>query len=437
MTEPISSGVRRGYAMGSVATGSFATVPGLLLLPYLTDTLGVAAAVAGAIVFFPKAWDVLFNPIAGRISDRHQSPRGRRRPFLLWGGIALALSFALIFSGPLEPTLVAGLWVFFMFWAAGTAFAFYQVPYVAMPAEITLNYDERTRIMTWRVIVLALAILISGATAPLVVNAVGGTSGYRVMGWYIAVIILIGISGSYFGTRKAPDYGVAPASASFKEQLKIVAVDKNFRTLLATFVIQAVGVGAMLAGVAYMSKDVLNNPGATTILFVAFVGPAILFTPLWERVANKRGKKFGYYAASFVFIVGTLALALSSANRVYVAYGAAALVGIAYAGLQVFPLAMLPDVASADAARTGENRVGVFTGIWTAGETLGMATGPGIYAIVLALGGYVSSTSGDAAQPDSAVQAIVFGMSLLPAVLVALSLLALNKYTERKTDEVR
>ena len=65
-------GVVRGYALGSVATGAFGTVPGLLLLPYLTDRLGVAAGLAGAIVFLPKAWDVILNPIAGPDQRPHR-----------------------------------------------------------------------------------------------------------------------------------------------------------------------------------------------------------------------------------------------------------------------------------------------------------------------------------------------------------------------------
>src|SRR6187200_2003051 len=89
----LTPAARRGYGLGSVATGAFGTVPGLLLLPYLTDTLGVAAAVAGVLVFVPKAWDVLLNPVAGRISDRHVSPIGPRRPLLLRAGVALAGCF--------------------------------------------------------------------------------------------------------------------------------------------------------------------------------------------------------------------------------------------------------------------------------------------------------------------------------------------------------
>src|SRR6186997_2291389 len=157
--------LRVGYGLGSVATGTFGTVPGLMLLPYLTDTLGITAALAGVIVFAPKAWDVVLNPIAGRISDRSTDPRGPRRPFLLRGGLALAVMFA---SVDLGSTTADGLWVLVMFVLCATAYAFFQVPYVAMPAEITSSYDERTRLMTWRVALLALTIMATGASAPLI-----------------------------------------------------------------------------------------------------------------------------------------------------------------------------------------------------------------------------------------------------------------------------
>ena len=105
-----------------------------------------------------------------------------------------------------------------------------------------------------------------------------------------------------------------------------------------------------------------------------------------------------------------------------------AVVGVGYAGTQMFPLAMLPDIAAVDAARTGENRAGVYTGVWTAAETFGMALGPFAYAAVLAWGGYVSSTSGTVAQPDSALRAMELGFTVLPAVLVGVSLVFLLRY---------
>ncbi|KAA1420070.1 MFS transporter [Mumia zhuanghuii] len=431
---PLAPSVRRGYALGSVATGTFGTVPGLLLLPYLTDTLGIAAGIAGAMVFLPKAWDVVLNPVAGRISDRSTNPRGRRRPFLLRAGILLAITFALIFAGPEEPPGLAGAWVVIMFVACASAYAFFQVPYVAMPAEMTLDYDERTRLMTWRVIVLALAILLSGATAPLVVDVVGDATseanGYRVMGVYIGVVLLIGVLGAYRGTRRAPDHGVATAGGTMRDQLRLVAHAPDFRNLLITFVLQALGVGAMLAGVAYVSDNLLDGGGAATFLFVAFVGPALVVTPLWERLAVRRGKRFGYTVASGFLVAGMLGMLVTMSGAPGLAYAAAAVVGVGYAGAQVFPMAMIPDVAADHAARTGENRIGVFTGVWTAGETLGLAIGPGLYAAVIALGGYVSSRGDtDVAQPDSALTAIALGVSAVPAIIVAVSLLWLRRYT--------
>jgi len=431
---PLPASVRRGYALGSVATGTFGTVPGLLLLPYLTDTLGIAAGVAGVMVFAPKAWDVLLNPVAGRISDRSTSPRGRRRPFLLRGGLLLAVTFALIFAGPSEPTWLAGAWVVVMFLACASAYAFFQVPYVAMPAEMTLDYDERTRLMTWRVVVLALAILLSGATAPMVVEAVSEvsseTTGYRVMGLYIGLVLLVGVVGAYIGTRRAPDHGVASPSGTVRDQLWLVGQSPDFRNLLITFVIQALGIGVMLAGVAYVARHLLDGGAASTFLFVAFVGPALVVTPLWERFAARRGKRHGYVVATGFLVAGAVGLLVTVTGTAWAAYAAAALVGIGYAGAQVFPMAMVPDVAAEHAARTGENRIGVFTGVWTAGETLGLALGPGLYALILALGGYVSSRADeDVTQPDSALTAIAVGFSVVPAVLVAVSLLWLRRYT--------
>ncbi|WP_278256963.1 MFS transporter [Nocardioides convexus] len=204
--------------------------------------------------------------------------------------------------------------------------------------------------------------------------------------------------------------------------------------LLATFVVQALATGCMLAGVDYLAGDVLERDGAATILFVCFVGPALLLTPAWAAAGRRIGKRQGYVAASLVLALGAALAVLAGHAPSAVVFAAVALVGVGYAGVQVFPLAMLPDAAAVDARRTGSSRVGVYTGVWTAGETLGPALGPGLFAVVLALGGYRSSDSGDVLQPDSAVTAITLGFSLLPAALVLLSLWWLRGYTLDETE---
>lgn len=432
MTTELTGRVRRGYALGSVATGTFGTVPGLLLLPYLTDEIGIGAALAGVLVFAPKAWDVVLNPIAGRISDRSTHPAGRRRPFLVRAGLTLAVLFAVMFAGPSEPQALAAAWVALAFLGCASAYAFFQVPYVAMPAELTLDYAERTRLMTWRVVVLALAILVSGATAPIVADRWG----HGAMGAYVGAVIAIGVLGAWWGTRGAPEHPTETATGTFADQLRLVASNPDFRAVLSTFVVQAAAIGTVLAGVAYVADDLLDSTAANTFLFVAFVGPALLVTPLWERYAASRGKRSGYAFATGFLIVGMATLLAAHAGWTALTYGAAALVGIGYAGAQVFPMAMLPDVAADDALRSGSNRIGVFTGVWTAGETLGLALGPGIFALALTVGGYVSSTGDQTVtQPDSARWAIAVGFSLIPAVLTAASLVLLRGY--RLDDRLR
>ena len=141
------------------------------------------------------------------------------------------------------------------------------------------------------------------------------------------------------------------------------------------------------------------------------------------------GKKQGYVTASLLLAAGAaLAMLARGGNDVWT-FVATGLVGVGYAGCQVFPMAMLPDVAAVDAARTGENRAGVYTGVWTAGETLGLALGPALFALLLALGGYLSSEGRDISQPDSALTAIALGFSIVPAALTLVSLWWLRQYT--------
>ena len=222
---------------------------------------------------------------------------------------------------------------------------------------------------------------------------------------------------------------VEAGPGTLRDQLRIVAGARDFRLLLVTFVVQALATGCMLAGVDYMATDVLDRKGATTVLFVCFVGPALLLTPAWAALGARIGKKRGYLASSAILATGALLAVLARSAPFGLVVAAVALVGVGYAGCQVFPLAMLPDAAAVDARRTGSSRVGVYTGVWTAGETLGLALGPGLFALVLAVGGYRSSTDGDLAQSESTQTAITLGFSLLPAALIVLSLLWLVRYS--------
>lgn len=423
-----------GYALGSVGTAGFSTVPGLLLAYYLTNSLGVAAALAALVVLLPKLWDVVFLPIVGTLSDRSAQRRHSRRPFLLLGGVLLPTVFVLMFATPtgLAPTAAAG-WVLVFFLLAASAFALFQVPYIAMPAEITDSAEERTTMMSWRVAFLALGILLFGVGAPLLRSAGGGgSSGYLLMGMVTALVIAIGMLGCWWSmrrTRPAPIDLTGGGGHSLREQFAVAWRTRAFRFLLAAFVIQALATAAMLAGAQYFATYVLGRESMSDVLFAALIVPALVVMPGWAWAGHRWGKRAGYTLSSVIFMVGALLLVAAPSLPTAIVLAVVGLCGIGYAGMQMFPLAMLPDAIAADAAATGRQRAGAFTGVWTAGETVGFAVGPALVLTMLALSGFVSSAEGPVAQPDSAHAGVLLSFSLLPAILVAVSLPLIRRFS--------
>jgi Na+/melibiose symporter-like transporter len=428
-TPRLRRGTHVGYALGSIGTAAFGTVPGLLLLYYLTDVLGVAAGVAGLVVFLPKAWDVVLNPWIGNRSDRTESRWGPRRPWMLAGGLALPPLFVLVFAGPSTPPAPAAAWVAGAFLLAATAYGCFQVPYVAQPAEITDDPGERATLMSWRVAALALGILLAGAGAPAVVDVFGGgRGGYLAMAVFVALLLAGGMLGAVAGTRNAPTLTRVRSEGGPVAGLREAWRSRPFRVLLSGFVIQALGIGVMLAGVPYYSEQVLGDPAAGTLLFVALVAPAIAVMPLWLRFSRRRGKRSGLLASSVLFAAAAGLLMGVGKGQTTAAIPLVVVVGIGYAGMQMFPLAMLPDVIAADEATSGARRAGVFTGVWTAAETLGLAVGPGLLGGLLAVAGYVSSTGDDVAQSGTAVMAVRVGFTVLPALLVLAAVPVFARY---------
>jgi len=439
--------LRRGtvarYAVGSVGTGGFATLPGLVLVFYLTDTLGVAAGLAGLLVTAAKVWDVVIDPLIGAASDRERARTGRRRRLMVVGGLALPVFFTLTFAVPAGLGAAgAATWVLLAFLAAATAFSLFQVPYIALPAELADTYDARTRLLTARVVVLTAAILLFGGGGP-ALRALGGDDerlGYLLMA--VAASLALGAALLVASTAEASAGPPAPPrpvpararlAAHYREGLGLLRSSRPFRTLLGTFVLQALATGAMLAGAQYVATWVLHDTAAVTFLFVALVGPALVVTPAWGVIARRVGKERAFRLASVLFAVAALALLpLAWAPGAWV-YGPVALAGAAYAGMQSLPMAMLPDVIAHDARETRTDRAGAFGGVWTAGETTGMALGTTVLTVVLAATGYVESTGGQSVvQPTAAVLGIVASFSLLPALLVAASLLPLGRYPLRR-----
>jgi Na+/melibiose symporter-like transporter len=212
--------------------------------------------------------------------------------------------------------------------------------------------------------------------------------------------------------------------------LRAVAANRPFRLLLIANVVQQAGVGALLSVIPYVAVYGLGGTqGVVTIIFLCFVGPAIAGMPLWVAIGRRIGKRRGYATSLIAYGIACLPLGLVPPDAPGLLYAGIAVAGIAYAGTQIFPFSMLPDTMHAGQARSGVAQEGVLAGIFTASEKIGMAVGPLLTGLVLAVSGFVESTAGTPSpQPESAITGIRFAGSVLPAVLILSSALALRTY---------
>ena len=135
-----------GWGLGTLGVAVLFNATSFLLLRFLTDFAGLAAAAAGLAIALSKVYDAITDPVMGVVSDRTRTPWGRRRPYLFLGGLACGAAFALLFHAPAlgggEASLAL---VFLLLLVYATAYTVFNVPYLAMPAEMTDSYHERTR----------------------------------------------------------------------------------------------------------------------------------------------------------------------------------------------------------------------------------------------------------------------------------------------------
>lgn len=421
--------VHAWYGSGAVATGVFNTVPGLLLLIYLTDTLAVSPALAGPVVLLPKLVDLLVSPYIGIWSDRTRSSWGPRRPWMLAGALTLPVLFAAMFAGPPLEGDAAALYVALVFVAAALASSVFQVPHAALPGEITADYHERSTFNAWRTVFVGLALMLGGALAPVLQSAPGDeVAGYRLMGVVMGAVVLASMLGSVIGTRKAPRPVFPRHTDGLRAHLRAAFAHRHFRVLFPANLLMAAAGGTMVAGVPYVTANVMGEPAYTSVLMVCVLVPLIASAPLWKRLSVRVDKRRAAGYAAGVFALGGLGLLCIPVWGLPVAVFSSVLVGVGLSGTTLLPWSMLAD-CMADTDDAGRRRGGVLSGVWTSGEAMAQAVGTGLLSLSLALSGYVESGAGETVrQSDEALRGMLVGSTLVPAAVMLCCLVPLAFY---------
>ncbi len=422
-----------GWGTGTLGISIMFNTTNILLLRFMTDFLGIAAATGGFILLVSKIYDAVTDPVMGIISDKTRSRWGRRRPYIFIGGILCAVAFYGLFHAPsFDETRSAVVIMLFLLILYSTGYTIFNVPYMAMPAEMTKDYHERSFLVQFRVYAIAIGTLIGGFVAPFLVQLTGGgRAGHQGMAFILALVIVTATTICFLTTKSARATNRVQAShLSPREQFVIFTQNRPFLLLIGIKFFQLFALAVGQAVLAYFILRVLEREYDFLGIYLAISSVSIfLSTPFWLMLSKMRGKPFCYFAASALYaLVAASWFWASAENPVSFFMIRGALSGLAAGGMLLMGQAMLPDTIAFDAQKSGLNREGVFAGVYTSAEKMAFAIGAAVIGVFLGSMGYVESTTGMAEQPESALLAIRLSMSFLPMTLTLISCLFLIPY---------
>ncbi|HQO66153.1 MAG TPA: MFS transporter, partial [Spirochaetales bacterium] len=140
-----------GFGIADLGGNLFFTAMGFWSMFYLTDGVGIPAAMAGLAVMIGKIWDAVTDPMMGYISDRTDSKLGRRRPYIIFGALPLMATMVYFFKVPAFTNPVAlTVWATAALCLLNTAYTVVNVPYASLTPELTKDYNERTSLNGYR-----------------------------------------------------------------------------------------------------------------------------------------------------------------------------------------------------------------------------------------------------------------------------------------------
>ena len=242
------------YGAGGIIPIALFNIAGILVGLMGNISLGLSAFWLGVILIIPRLWDALSDPVIGHLSDNTRTRWGRRRPFLLLGGILVSVFFVIMWWIPKGdrvrlwfPTetgfqafqlvyILLSLLLFF------TACNIFEIPHGALGMEMTTDYHERTRLFSAKSFVgnlfaMSTPWLFALANLERFKGTGNEADGMRYVSIMIAVVL---IPLSFWWTFQLREPGFSKAAkhekTPFWKDMKRTASNRNFaRLTLAVF----------------------------------------------------------------------------------------------------------------------------------------------------------------------------------------------------------
>lgn len=467
-SEKLSFWTKLTYGMGAVAHNIIGNGIGMLALPIYNIGLGVSASAIGLALGLPRIIDSILDPIMGNITDNTRSRFGRRRPYIIFGGIAVGLLFALLWNpNPHWSKNALALFFLIVSMLYYVMFTVWGIPYGALGFEISYDYEERTNIQAYKAFLGGLF----GFALPWfytmcfwdwrklfdshvgsIVKRVGElTVKSSKPGAEVAGAAVIGILGGIIiiATALIPALCKERAEVQTQEKMDLVSAFKStFRNkpyLIVTGVSVLMFFGVFLVQPLALYINVyyiFNGHKAQAAMMGGWMGTiynvmGLAITPLAAWVAHHSGKKKALLWSLAFYILGDILIWwFYTPVNPWLQVIPVALFGPAWAVAMIVLPSMVADVCDLDELETGLRREGMYGAVNSWIVKLGIGAVTCISGLVVTLCGIDPKAAVQTAETLTKMRLAFIG---IPALLVLLAIIlgALYPITEERAKEVR
>ena len=395
-------------------------IPGLplaaLLLPlyiYLpkayADELGLGFAAVGLVLFAARVADLATDPLVGWLSDRLPGRMRRRLPMLL-GTPLLVGALVFLFMPPADAGAGYLLgWTLAVYLCA----AFVLLPWYAWGAEISPDYDERSRISGWREACLLLGTVTAASIA---VFAGDGLEALSIIAWTLLLALPATVAVAAWRVpegRRPVEASASRVDGGWKRGVAALLGNRPFLRLLAAYLLNGIANGLPATLFLLYVEHVLAQPGWSGPLLLVYVVCGVAAIPFWLALSSRIGKHRAW-------ILSMLAACLLFAPVPWLGAGDAGWfllvcigTGICLGADLALPASMQADVTDLDAVRSRRARAGLLFALWGMATKLALAGAVGIAFPLLALAGFQGG-AGDSGNPPGALFVLSALYALLP-----------------------
>lgn len=416
------------YAVGvlahSVGPG---TIVAFWYLFFLTDVARLNPALAGVTIIVGGAWDAVNDPLIGWLSDRTRTRWGRRRPYLFFGAVPYGATFALMWwVPPIQSQIILCLYFALVYILFDTAVTLVSCPYDALVPELTLDYDERTSVTSYRAFFSIITGLLAAVGFGLVLESISNMQvAFAGMGVAFGLIFIPTILIAFFGTEERKSFRRVPA-ASFRESLKSVLQNRPWRYSLGMHILSWVPVNIASAVFVYFLVYWINmRPGQASMVQGVILGSSALFLPLVLWMGRRWEKRTAYIVSITSWLVVMLSILLVPQGATLLAYLIAILTGPGIAAAHALPRAMSADTLDVDQIKSGRRQEGIYAGFEVFARKISTKVVLAGVGPILAFSGYVKNAQ---TQPYEALLAIRLLLAVVPAVILFLAVVLAWKY---------